>query len=346
LSDPRYSFISAYLKGEEAKTVTQEHLNRLPKSPEVDDVMTAIDGTDIVDFLTEFTFTSFDEIDGTLSRYLGHCVTRLHAFRFIPDDILKVLNAYTDRYDVLNIKAALQRLTSGSKARVIPIGAIHDSALLDNLLMVENTEGIVEILDKCGLSEYAAIVKDFKAEESKKSRLDVESQLDGAYYRNLFATARKIKDGFIFTKAIGTIVDMTNLQVIIRAILSGAGMEALGNVIPEGYLLPGSATKELLPLKLNDLAGRIDNTTYRDVVENVVNNYGKTQSIMAVSETIDKYKLELLRGTLSSRIMSPLMVLWYLLLKETEIRNLRLVFKAVYDEVPIEDIKEYLVYAS
>ena len=40
------------------------------------------------------------------------------------------------------------------------------------------------------------------------------------------------------------------------------------------------------------------------------------------------------------------MVLWYMILKETEISNLRLVFKAVFDEVPIDEIKEYLVYAS
>jgi vacuolar-type H+-ATPase subunit C/Vma6 len=67
---------------------------------------------------------------------------------------------------------------------------------------------------------------------------------------------------------------------------------------------------------------------------------------MTVTETIDKYRLELLQGTLSPRIMSPLMVLWYIVLKEIEITNLRLVFKAVFDEIPIEDIKEYLVYAS
>jgi vacuolar-type H+-ATPase subunit C/Vma6 len=346
LSDPRYSFISAYLKGEEAKLVTNEHLGKLVKSPEIDDIMIAIESTDIGDFLSEFTFTSFDEIDGTLTRYLGHCITRIQSFRFIPDDVVTVLKAYTRRYDVLNIKAALQQLTTGSRFRIIPIGTIHDNALLDNLLMVENTEGIIEILDTCGLTEYSTIIKEFKADESKKSRTDIESQLDAAYYRNLFATVRKIQDGFMLTKALGTIVDITNLHVITRAILSGAGTEALGNVISEGYLLPAGTAKELLPLKLNDLPGKIDYTSYRDIIDNVVTNYGKNQSLMTVTETIDKYRLELLRGTLSSRIMSPLMVLWYMVLKETEIRNLRLIFKAVFDEIPIEDIKEYLVYAS
>ncbi|MEJ2738986.1 MAG: V-type ATPase subunit [Dehalococcoidia bacterium] len=346
MSNPRYSFISAYLKGEEAKLVTSEHIAKLTKSPEIDDVLTAIEGTDIGIFLSEYTFSSFDEIDGTLARYLGYCVTRIQAFRFIPDDVLIVLKAYTHRYDVLNIKSALQRLITGNKARIFPIGTIHDNALLDDLIMTDTIEGVVEVLDKCSLAEYSSIVKEFKAEDSNKSRFDIESQLDGAYYKNMFSTARKVQDGFILTKALGTIVDIMNLQTVTRAILSGAGMEAAGNIIPEGYLLPVSAAKELLPLKLNDLSGKIDYTSYRDIIDNVIADYGKNQSLMTVTETIEKQRLELLRGTLSPRIMSPLMIVWYMVLKEIEIRNLRLVFKAAFDDVPVEDIKEYLVYAS
>jgi vacuolar-type H+-ATPase subunit C/Vma6 len=346
LSDPKYAFISAYLKGEEAKTVTHEHINKLPKSLDIDDMLTAIDGTDVGDYLSEFTFTSFDEIDGSLLRYLGHCVTRIEAFRFLPDDILKILKVYTGKYDALNIKAALQRVASGKRMRAIPVGALHDSMLLDNLADAVSVEEIVEVLDKCNLGDYSAIVKEYKPDESLKSRLTIESQLDGVYYRNLFATVRKIKDGFIFEKALGTVVDITNLQVVIRAILSGAGTEASGNTIPEGYLLPAGTIKELLSSKLNDLSGKISNPAYRDVIENVINEYGRTQNILSVSATLDKHKLDLLRGTLSPRIMSPLMIAWYFIVKETEIRNLRLIFKAQFDNIPMEDIKDYLVYAS
>lgn len=346
MSDPKYSFISAYLKGEEAKIVTHEHINKLPKSPVIDDILTTIDSTDIGNYLAEFTFTSFDEIDGSLWRYLGHCATRIKAFHFLPDDILKILKIYTGKYDVLNIKAALQRVTSSKKMRAIPIGALHDSILLDNLAEAESIEDIIEVLDKCNLGDYSAIVKEYKPDESLKSRLAVESQLDGVYYRNLFTSSRKIKDGFIFQKALGTVVDMTNLQVVIRAILSGAGTEASGSTIPEGYLLPASAIKELLSSKFNDLPGKISNPAYREVVDNVVNEYGRTQNILSISATLDKNKIELLRGTLSPKIMSPLMVAWYFMLKETEIINLRLVFKTQFDNIPIEDIKDYLVFAS
>jgi vacuolar-type H+-ATPase subunit C/Vma6 len=346
LSNPKYSFISAYLKGEEAKTVTHEHINKLPKSPNIDDIMTAIDGTDIGNYLEEFTFTAFDEVDGSLLRYLGHCITRIEAFRYIPDDVVKILKVYIGKYDILNIKGALQRVTTGKKMKAIPIGTFYDSLLLDNLIEAETIDEIVEVLDKCNMGEYSAIVKEYKPDESSKSRLMVESQLDGIYYRSMFSAARKIKDGYIFEKALGTIVDMTNLQVIVRAIASGAGIEAIGSTIPEGYLVAPGTLKELLSSKLNDLAAKVGTPSYRDIVENVVNEYGRTQNILSISATLDKNMLELLRGTLSPRIMSPLMIAWYLLLKENEIRNLRLVFKAQFDRIPLEEIKDYLVYAS
>jgi vacuolar-type H+-ATPase subunit C/Vma6 len=42
-------------------------------------------------------------------------------------------------------------------------------------------------------------------------------------------------------------------------------------------------------------------------------------------------------------VLSPLVIAWYLVLKETEVRNLRLVLKAIYDGVAVEEVKRYLL---
>jgi len=44
--------------------------------------------------------------------------------------------------------------------------------------------------------------------------------------------------------------------------------------------------------------------------------------------------------------MSPLMVVWYLILEENEIRNLRLIIKAMFDNISVEEIRNYLVLPS
>ena len=51
----------------------------------------------------------------------------------------------------------------------------------------------------------------------------------------------------------------------------------------------------------------------------------------------------MLKDILSPRVLSPLVLVWYLILKEIEIRNLRLVLKTILDGVAVQEIKNYLV---
>ncbi|MCK5124303.1 MAG: V-type ATPase subunit, partial [Dehalococcoidia bacterium] len=57
----------------------------------------------------------------------------------------------------------------------------------------------------------------------------------------------------------------------------------------------------------------------------------------------DKHKFRMLKEMLSPRVLSPLVMVWYLILKEVEIRNLRLVLKTILDGVAVQAIKNYLV---
>jgi len=58
-----------------------------------------------------------------------------------------------------------------------------------------------------------------------------------------------------------------------------------------------------------------------------------------------RHRFRLLREILSPRVLTPLVLAWYLIVKELEVRNLRLILKATFDAVPVEEIREYLVSA-
>jgi len=139
---------------------------------------------------------------------------------------------------------------------------------------------------------------------------------------------------------------MVNLQIILRAIINNMGAEAAEYMLSGGYIISDAVAKDLISLKLSDIPGRLEHTQYHSVVEEVVSSYDRTKSVTVVEEVIEKHKFRLSKETLSPRILSPLMVAWYLILKELEIRNLRLVLKAMFDNRPIEEIKDYLVFAS
>jgi len=123
----------------------------------------------------------------------------------------------------------------------------------------------------------------------------------------------------------------------------GIGTDAAECTIAGGYLITEGIIRDLLSFKLSDMPQRLENAQYRDIASEVSSSYDKTKSITAIEEVIDKHKFRLLREILSPRILSPLVMAWHLILKEVEIRNLRLVLKMIFDGIALEEIKEYLV---
>ena len=344
--DTRYPFLSAYLKGEEARLVTSNHINRMSKVSSIQDVLEIIKGTDVGGYLDGVLVGTFDDLDEHLWMYFDACLGRVEWFKPVPADILKILKTYTVKYDVLNIKAALQGISTGKQARRIPIGIIHNYGLFDELSSAENVDGIIEILTRCKLRNYASVLEECKIDGGAKSRLLAEARLDGEYYKNLLNMTKDVVDGVILSKAFGIIIDMKNLQVMLRAIITGIGPEAAEYTISGGYMISDAVVKDLISLKLTDIPGRLENTQYSKVVEEVVSSYDRTKSIAVVDEIIEKHKFRLSKEILSPRVLSPLMIAWYLILKEVEIRNLRLILKAMFDNISVKEIKNCLVLPS
>ena len=343
MSSAKYAFISAYLKGAEAKIVTSDHINRLSKTSNIQEVLEIIKDTDIGRYLEEALIKTFDDSDKYLWEYFGECLERLEWLKLVPADILKVLDTYMVKYDVLNIKASLLGISTGRKVNMIPVGVIYRHGLLDKLSQAEDVDGVIGVLMECKLGAYASILGGYM--EEAKSKFLTEAKLDGEYYKNLLKMPKSMPDGSLLAKAFSIIIDMTNLQLINRAIIEGIGSEADEFVISGGYMIPETVARDLLSHKLTDIPGILGGTQYRDIVEEVVASYNRTKSITAVEEVIDKHKFRLLREILSPRVMTPLMIAWYLIVKEVEIKNLRLVLKATFDNIPVEEIKEYLVFS-
>ncbi len=347
----KYAFMSAYLKGAESKVLTSEHIDRLSRMSNVADVasnvrevLEIIKDTDAGSYLEEAMVKTFDDSERYLWHYFSECLERLGWLKLVPDEVRRVLKAYRVKYDVINIKAALQAIAAGKKARLVPVGIIHAQGLLDELSHAEGVSDVIGILRECRLGNYADILTEYSAED-KKSRFLTEAKLDGAYYDNLLKVSRSIPDGALLVKAFSIIIDMTNLALVSRALVEEIGSLASEVVIKGGYMISDRVARELLERKLADLPGALGITQYRDVAEEIITGYGRTKTVTVVEETVDRHRFRLLKEMLSPRVLTPLVLAWYLIVKELEIRNLRLVLKATFDAVPVEEIREYLVSA-
>lgn len=343
--DARYPFITAYLKGEEAHLITSGHIERLSRVTDIERALEEIRDTDIGDYLDATVIKTFHDLDEKLWAYLGDTVACLKWFKPVPVDIVKIIEAYLVKYDILNIKAALMALTVDGKANLIPLGAIYDSGLLEELAGAEAVADISRILNKCRLTNYAAMLEEYQADAGAKARLLMEVKLDREYYQHLVEISSGMAEGKELAKAVGVMMDVADLKTLLRAAVDGTGAETAGYTIGNSYLVSGENINAVAALKLNELAGSVA-YLYRNTVREASDNFDKVKNVTAFDEIIDRDKFRLLKEMLSVRIMSPLMVVWYLILKEAEIRNIRIIMKTLFDGGAVEEIRNSLVLAS
>jgi len=256
------------------------------------------------------------------------------------------LEVYVLKYDVLNIKAALRGISTGKSASMIPVGVIYSHGLLDDLSSSGDMDSIIQLLIKCRLGGYASVLEEQLVDGELQSRVLAEVRLDGEYYNNLLDMIKDIADGDILSKALRVTIDLTNLQMLLRAIIGEMGASTAEYTISGGYMISDAVVQDLVSLKLTDIPGRLGNAQYQGLVEEVISNHDKTKSITVVDEIVEKHKFRMTREILAPRVLSPLVVFWYLIIKEIEIRNLRTIFKAMFDNISLEEIKDYLLLLS
>lgn len=347
LISTRYAFTSAYLKGEEARSVVSDHIDDIiHRSKTVNDILDVIRDTDIGDYLSESaaggmkTFTEFDDL---LWRYLGDCLERFLRFS-LPSDFIDIIDAYSTKYDILNIKTVLRGTLAEETALLVPIGNIDKQGYLEELSKAKSTVEIAEVLVKADLGDYASIVNEIK-EKDRRSIFEAELKLDSVYYQTMLNVLKHINDGPILVKAFGIMIDLGNIQIAFRSAISGR-FTVREFVSEGGYMLSGSILEELLSLKMSEIPGKLEKTEYYQMAQEIVKNFEKEQDISVIDRTIEKYKVRLLSELLSPRALSPCNLFWYLLVKEFEIRNMRLIIKTLMDGIPSSEVQDYVVTPS
>jgi vacuolar-type H+-ATPase subunit C/Vma6 len=341
--DPRNAYMSAYLKAEEPKMVGASHIDRLSRVTNVTDAIGVIRETDIGSYLEGVTARSFDDIDRALWDYLAGRIAHIEAFRYMPDDMRRVSRAFVVKFDVANVKSTLQGIVTGEKTPLLPLGMIHDAGLSTELQESETVQDVADLLTRSRLPDFVPAVKAYDPAGGAKAKIALESALESGYYHGLLKTSRGIREGAVLAKAYGMVIDLANLAIVSRAVVEGIGPAAADFLITDGYIIEEKMLRDVLPYKLPDIPRRIDLPQYRDLANEIASAYDKTKSVTVIDEVIERHKFAALRDLLSPRVLSPLVVAWYLVLKEAEVRNLRLILKAIYDGVAVEEVKRYLL---
>jgi vacuolar-type H+-ATPase subunit C/Vma6 len=226
---------------------------------------------------------------------------------------------------------------------MIPIGAIHAQGGLEALAAAPDAEAVAAVVAACKLGVFAAPLAAWRAAADPAARLAAEGELSRACLRELAKVARTFGKNSPLDRAVALLADCANLQLACRAVIGNLGPGAANAAVEGGFSISPALTRELAGMKIAEIPARIAVTPHAAAASDIVAQWTRTANAAAIEDVLSRHRLALLREALAMRLLSPVLVAWYAALKEAETRNVRLLLKAKFDELPEDRVRESLV---
>jgi len=305
-----------------------------------------------IDEITRFIQESEykNDVDELAMRYSGgdlaeHALNRNLALTFDKLDRITsgelnyLIVSYLKKYDIWNIKTLLRgKLYNASVEDILESLIAAGEFTYTFLSELAAKATYQEIFEALKNSEYYPLLQQFDG----TNLAYIENELDKLYYSNLFEAigTPKSKDRKLFAKVVRLEIDIKNLINLFR--LKRAGVGQLDEIMP--HMIAGGLElkpEKLAPLPYEDFINELQRTQFWDAISGVAGP--DMTSLTTLESRLTRYYLE--SSTILSHV-SPITVvpiLDYIIHKNNEATNLRIIFRGKETGLSDELIKDQLV---
>ncbi|NMA66703.1 MAG: V-type ATP synthase subunit C, partial [Clostridiaceae bacterium] len=238
------------------------------------------------------------------------------------------------RYDYLNAKLILKAEFLGVDIsdRLSHMGTIEPKKLL-TYITDRNFEELPEILTE-------AIEESLDAFNLTRDPQIIDFILDKACYKNMQSDAKKYQDPFLID-LIKKLTDIANIRIIIRTGLLGQSEEFLKKALIEAGSFSIDAPFNLTEQNWNEFINILEEADLKTLSSKLAKAFENKHSISEIEKILDDYIISFLKPSKFTTLgLDP--VIAYLFLKETEIKNARLIITGIINKIPQETVKERL----
>ena len=142
-----------------------------------------------------------------------------------------------------------------------------------------------------------------------------------------------------------TLTDIINIKNVLRAKQLGYDEESCKKLfIGEGREIPPWKYNELSELEsVSQIINSLEGTSYYDALKDTIEIYNKEQSVQVLETALDSLLLKHVRDISTQNYISIGPTIRFLVSKEFEIRNLKIITKGVSENISPDVIKTFLV---
>ena len=252
--------------------------------------------------------------------------------RIAPDAVKDTFEILLSKWDIRNLKSVIIAKEAGLTAEetmdlLVPFGSLKESQ--DSFIEAKN---ITEIINALEGTEYAQILENaLPAYEKTDMILPLEAALDNDYLDKLVKSVANPADEnkSLLQSYIGTIVDSTNLKMILRAKVDGLKFDDLEPyMVSSGYQLREWKLKELMESEdIDGVLSSLEGSDYSQVLATSVPEYSSTGSITPFEAALDENIRKVAKSISQKNTIGIGTIIGFLNRKEIEVRNLKVIVR-------------------
>jgi len=250
---------------------------------------------------------------------------------------------YSKKLDIYLIKNALKNKLDDKK--------INES-ILDQAILPATKDTLTKIIDSEKLN-LSAILNNYGFEKDITDLLTEEKTdymiLDNAIDKHIIKLIKNVKVPYNCDKAkqrfVNNLVDVVNIKNVLRAKQLGYDTDSIKKlIIGEG--------REIAPWKLKEISetdsipqiiSSLEGTSYYNALKNVIEDYDKEKSVQILENALDGHLLKLVRDISTQNFVTIGPTFRFIISKEFEIKNLKIIVKGIGEDINSDVIKPLLI---
>ena len=326
--DSKFAFAVGKIRALEVKLLDQAKMQRMLEARTPEEAFHVLAETEYADLVALVkTPYQFETVTTGEIRRVYEMIRKI-----LPDEPLTDL--FCVKYDIHNLKVLLKAEYQGKNFDQL----LMDVGLVPVELMKYVAQGIV--LPEVPERYLKAAAEARKAYEASKDPKVIDTILDREMYSFLISIAKKNHYDF-YVKIITDQIDLANLRSMIRAKRMGRDKDFLKESLLPGGSIALEVYLEAIPEDWDKIIDRFAKTSHAALVKEGIVDYLASGQLTLLEKLIDDKIMQQVKQA-KMLPMGPEPVIGYLMAKETEVRNIRIIMVGKLNDVSTDVIRERL----
>lgn len=317
--------------------ITDSELNRIVENKNLVDFKDALNASKDYNLSGDNIF----ELQQSLNDNL------LQTIEMMQKDSSKKMKEFYDMYiekiDVYLVKNTIKNKLDDRKI---------DEKIFDQAILIKTKTLLQKIID----AEKENLPEILKTYGFEKEVFDVFSdenidylKLDTAIDKHIINKIRQVKVPYKCDKAkelfVNYILDIINIKNILRAKQLGYDEESIKKLLlGVGQEIASWKLKEISEVdSVPQAISRLEGTSYYNVLKDAIEEYNKAGSVQIFENALDALLLKLVKNISTQNYASIGPTIRFIVSKEFEIKNLKIIVKGIGEGLPIDIIKPLLI---